>query len=393
MTPGRLSRRRLAAAAVLVTVVMVHLWLTDRWVALRPLGDAGAPGAPVRIEVAFVTELREASPPAPVARAPIVKPSAGEPRMAPSPAQAASAPLAAASEPVPLSPAPPGLAQDAPPAPRPVAEVVVEGAATSAGAVPAALPPSEPPPQAAPGVAKAFEWPPSTRLSYTLTGDFRGPVQGRARVEWLRTGERYQVHLEVRVGGDLVPLMSRRMSSDGRITAAGLEPARYDEETKVLLREPRTQTIVFEPGRVITPRGGPQPSLPGIQDTASQFVQLTWLFATQPGRLQKGQTLEMPLALARRVDRWVYDVVDEELVETPVGRIAAWYVRPRPESKTSSDLAVETWFAPSLQFLPVRIRIRQDDASFIDLLLERLPQQEASTPRAPGVGGASSLPR
>ena len=227
-------------------------------------------------------------------------------------------------------------------------------------------------------------------MSYTLVGDYRGPVQGKARVEWLRSGNRYQVHLDVRVGADFAPLMSRRMSSDGLLTEAGLKPLRYDEETRVLLREVRRQTIFFEPERIVLPRGGAQPTVPGVQDTASQFVQLSWMFTLQPQLLRAGQTVELPLALTRRVDRWVYDVVGEEVLDLPVGPVKAWHLKPRLQSKTSSDLAVETWFAPSLQYLPVRIRIRQDEASFIDLTLERLPQQgDASalgTASRPGSG-------
>ena len=33
------------------------------------------------------------------------------------------------------------------------------------------------------------------------------------------------------------------------------------------------------------------------------------------------------------------------------------------------------WVAPSLQYLPVRLLIRQDAQTYIDLLIERLPQQ------------------
>lgn len=251
-------------------------------------------------------------------------------------------------------------------------------AAVSPPSTPLSAPPSAPP--SAPSSAPSFEWPPSTRLSYTLVGDYRGPVQGKARVEWLRSGNRYQVHLDVRVGADFAPLMSRRMSSDGLLTEAGLKPLRYDEETRVLLREVRRQTIFFEPERIVLPRGGAQPTVPGVQDTASQFVQLSWMFTLQPQLLRAGQTVEVPLALTRRLDRWVYDVVGEEVLDLPVGPVKAWYLKPRLQSKTSSDLAVETWFAPSLQYLPVRIRIRQDEASFIDLTLERLPQQGDAAP-------------
>ena len=40
-------------------------------------------------------------------------------------------------------------------------------------------------------------------------------------------------------------------------------------------------------------------ALPGVQDTASQFVQLTWLFTTQPELLRVGRAIEVPLALPR----------------------------------------------------------------------------------------------
>ena len=74
-------------------------------------------------------------------------------------------------------------------------------AAAEAGSAPS-LPASsgEPAP-----VAADFEWPPSTRLSYRLTGNYRGPVEGQAQVEWLRAGTRYQVHMELSIGPDFSP--------------------------------------------------------------------------------------------------------------------------------------------------------------------------------------------
>ncbi len=220
----------------------------------------------------------------------------------------------------------------------------------------------------------AFEWPPSTRLSYTLSGSYRGPVQGKARVEWLRSGARYQVHLDVEVA----PLLSRRMSSDGVLGEQGLQPQRYEEETRALLSSARRRLVLFEPGRVRLPGQEPVAAPAGVQDTASQFVQLTWLFTTQPQRLRAGESVEMPLALPRRVARWVYDVVREDVLDTPVGRLPAWYLRPRPDTPGRNDLALEVWIAPTLQYLPVRIRIQQEADIFVDLLLERLPQQAAT---------------
>jgi len=400
-----MNRRRWAAVVLVAVVALVHLglmlWVED----LARLGAGAADTSPARIDVAFVRELAQAEPPpvapvaprpapaAPAAAAP-VPPAASAPLAGPEPVQAAAsspAEVAAASEAAAQAAdraassaqgepnASNALARASEPAdsaPAPSTSVAAAAPAPGAPSLPAAAAPSAP-------AAPAFDWPPSTRLSYNLVGDYRGPVQGKARVEWLRSGNRYQVHLDVRVGADFAPLLSRRMSSDGLLTEDGLKPQRYDEETRVLLREVRRQTILFEPERIVLPRGGVQPPVAGVQDTASQFVQLTWMFTLQPQLLRPGQTVEVPLALARRVDRWVYDVVGEEVLDLPVGPIKAWYLKPRLQSKTNSDLSVETWFAPSLQYLPVRIRIRQDEASFIDLMLERLPQQASASDAPP----------
>ena len=400
-----MNRRRWAAVVLVAVVALVHLglmlWVED----LARLGAGAADTSPARIDVAFVRELAQAEPPpvapvaprpapaAPAAAAP-VPPAASAPLAGPEPVQAAAsspAEVAAASEAAAQAAdraasaaqgepnASNALARASEPAdsaPAPSTSVAAAAPAPGTPSLPAAAAPSTP-------AAPAFDWPPSTRLSYNLVGDYRGPVQGKARVEWLRSGNRYQVHLDVRVGADFAPLLSRRMSSDGLLTEDGLKPQRYDEETRVLLREVRRQTILFEPERIVLPRGGVQPLVAGVQDTASQFVQLTWMFTLQPQLLRPGQTVEVPLALARRVDRWVYDVVGEEVLDLPVGPIKAWYLKPRLQSKTNSDLSVETWFAPSLQYLPVRIRIRQDEASFIDLMLERLPQQASASDAPP----------
>ena len=129
---------------------------------------------------------------------------------------------------------------------------------------------------AASGVAPAaFEWPASTRLSYLLTGNYRGEVNGSAQVEWVRAGSRYQVHLDLVVGPSGAPLITRRMTSDGDITEQGLAPRRYDQDTKVILQDRRRVTIQFEPGSVVLANGERRDSVAGVQDTASQFVQLT----------------------------------------------------------------------------------------------------------------------
>ncbi len=379
------TRRGAALVGLCIAVSAVHLWFAQQWARHSQLGDGAAASSLRRIEVAFVRELLPATPPpAPTviarravraaAAAPATTASApADPPVDP-PAQAVVAPA------VPMTAIEPVIDSSPPPAVSPAVEAATALSAASAPTAVALPTTSTTPITPITPTRAAFDWPPSTRLSYILTGDYRGPVDGAAQVEWLRSGNRYQVHLDVRIGAAVAPLVTRRISSEGELGESGLRPLRYDEETKVLLRDARRAAVRFEPDRIVLANGRDSPVEPGVQDTASQFVQLTWLFTTQPDLLRVGQTLEIPLALPRRVDRWVYDVVSEELLITPAGTIPTFYLKPRREAKAGGDLVVETWYAPSLQYLPVRIRIRQDERNYVDLMLDRLPQQ-GSGPR------------
>ena len=149
----------------------------------------------------------------------------------------ASAASEAASAPEPATSAP--VAAGEPVAVAESASAVAEAASAVAEAA------SNAPAEAA-QPADSFAWPASTRIRYTLTGQFRGEVHGSAEVQWLRQGERYQVHLEAVIGPKFAPLGSRRMSTEGRTTAQGLQPERYEQETRRLLSEPQLLRMAFD---------------------------------------------------------------------------------------------------------------------------------------------------
>jgi hypothetical protein len=346
MTP-----RRTGLFVLVGLVTALHLVLLPAVWPAR-LGEGAARDArPERLQVSFVQTLQPAEPPlrqlrplaaaARAGRALPVDPAASAPAL-PAPVEAPLLPELPAELPV--------LAQAELPA------------------VPV------PPPPAASAVpdATTFDWPPSTRLSYRVSGDVQGPVEGHARVEWLRQGLRYQVHLEISVA----LLATRRISSDGVITPAGLSPRRYDEETRIVLRDPRRLALDFGDEQVRMADGRLLPRPEGVQDSASQFVQMTWLLNARPELRQPGQSVSFSLALPRRIDAWTYQIVETVVVETPAGALPALHVKPQREAPTG-DLTAEVWVAPSLQFLPVRLRIRQGSAVTLELLLERLPEQAA----------------
>ncbi len=352
-------------------VLLAHLLLADRVLEQR-LGWGSGDPPPPRIDVAFVRELVAATPPVAVAPVPPRPAPDRLPAVAAKPRPAASSVQAAAV----LEPAEPAQAAaelDAPPSPASAAAEPAPALLAAVDLAPPAAPPI-PPPAAPASAASAthFDWPPSTRLSYQLSGHYRGPIDGSAQVEWLREGSRYQVRMSTAIG----PVLSRSISSEGLLTEAGLAPRRFDGEQKVIFRAARRWSLRFGPERITLPDGREIDTQPGAQDEASQFVQLAWLFTTRPERLQVGQFIEMPLIVNRTLERWIYDVVAEETLNFAFGTVPTVHVKPRREAR-SGDLAAEIWFAPTLQYLPVRILIRQHPDSWIDLTLDRPPLQAA----------------
>ena len=91
-------------------------------------------------------------------------------------------------------------------------------------------------------------------------------------------------------------------------------------------------------------------------------------------RLTPGSTIDVPLALPRNVSHWIYDVRDLDTLYTPFGHVEAYPLKPRRVARRGGDLSVEMWFAPSLHYLPVRLRIEQDAETYIDLMIARKPE-------------------
>jgi hypothetical protein len=360
-------RRRAALSALVLGVLVAHGCVTQT-LADRIIDFDKDSSMPARIEVAYVRDMTLSAPPptaAPAAPPPAV---ARRARRVVKPVAPASAPEVAPPVAAAASAAEPATE----PASAPAAIEQVAEAAPPASAVVAATPAS-----AAASAVAAFEWPASTRMSYELTGNYRGAVSGSAQVEWIRVGSHYQVHLDLIVGPSIAPVITRRMSSDGEITAEGLAPRRYDQDTKVVMRERHRATIVFEPGSVVLANGERRDTVPGVQDTASQFVQLTYVFSTRPELLRIGGTVDIPLALPHKVDVWTYDVVEEETLYTSFGPLPSIHLKPRRLVPRPGELSAEIWFAPQLRYMPVRIRISQDVETYVDLLIAKRPEMGA----------------
>jgi Protein of unknown function (DUF3108) len=365
LSAGRVRWRTVAFVALVGVVVLCHAWLTSE-LADRMIEIDAAAAMPARIEVAYVRTLELE---APKAVAPVAATSArAEPpaRRAP---RSVARPASAAEPSVLEEPVPERVAEAAS---EPAPEVAAASAPAAEATIVAAEAPASTPATAGP--TDAFAWPTATRVSYFLNGYWRGDLNGRAEVEWIRVDERYQVNVVLSAGPEFAPLFSRTMTSEGRIDESGLVPDRYDEDTKVMFRDRRRVSVVFTPESVTLANGQQRERLPGVQDTASQFIQFTWLFGSQPERLRVGNSFEFPLALPRSMNRWTYDVAEEETLYTSFATLATFHLKPRRAARKPGEWLVEMWFAPELRFLPVRIHIEQDAGTFVDLLIAKKPE-------------------
>jgi hypothetical protein len=317
------------------------------------------PEAPPPVEAAA------ARPPPPKKRSTITSA-----KVTPKPRRAASAPKAEpkASEPAEVAGAPasspaPQLPQPAQP---PVAATPASAASEPATAVAAASAASAAPAASAPAAATADNWPPDTRVSYKLTGWFRGDLIGDARVQWQRQGERYQARVDLDVG-----IIRYSFLSQGDVDGDSLSPRAYQESSPN-----RTRLVQLGPGAVVLNDGRTVERPPAVQDTASQFVELGHRFATGKEKLAPGAAVAIWLARPGGIDEWTYDVIGLETLATPqLGPIPAWHLKPRPIANPRGNITAEIWFAPSLQYMPVRVKINMGTEAWADLMVDRIEQR------------------
>lgn len=371
----RPQRRRWALVALVAVVVVLHAWVTQGVMAhLQALG--GDQSLQIkRMEAELVAEMALSEPP--VAAAPPAAPAPeAEPEEAAKPQP--PAPVASAASKPRLKASSPAVAEAASAASAPASEAVVVAQAVSA--LPAIDPERIHPAASASTAASAasapvFEWPVATRVTYKVEGYLRGPIYGSGMVEWVRQDQRYQVHVDAVLGPSFAPIGSRRWTSEGVITPNGLSPQKFEAVDKLLIKSSPPKVVTFEESELILPSGERVGKLPGVQDIPSHFIQLAYQFILNPQKLQVGGVIEMPVATTKRLEQVIYDVEAMEVLDTPLGKLDTFRLKPRPLKDQKAGAMAEIWIAPALQYLPIRMLIRQGEKDYLDMQMDRKPQQ------------------
>lgn len=271
---------------------------------------------------------------------------------APTPSGAGTEHLAEAVPPVPAPP-------EAAPAALPPASAASSPSAAQEGAGVDITPPG--------GGAGASTAPPPVRLpspvklSFDVAGQAKKfDYQARAELVWQHDGARYEARQEI----SAFLVGSRTQRSTGMVTAQGLQPERFGDKN----RSERAAHFDYPRSRVTFSANTPEAAIgPGAQDRLSVFIQLAGLLAATPDRFVPGTQLTLTTVSATSADRWTFTVEATETLNLPAGALPTLKLQRLP--RRDYDQKAELWLAPSMGYLPVRIKITQASGDFADLRL------------------------
>lgn len=228
------------------------------------------------------------------------------------------------------------------------AQTAAQRSESRASALPPALPPA------------------STQLLYDVSGSIKGlNYRASSTLDWTQADGRYNARLEMRIA----LLGSRVQTSTGQVTASGLSPERFSDKSRnerAAHFDRTRQTIRFSNNQ-------PDAALQaGAQDRLSLFMQLAGLLQGQAHAYPVGHSISLQVAGTNDAEVWRFRVAESDTLTLPAGTLRARRLVREP--REPRDSLIDIWFAPELAYLPVRIRITQENGDRVDQQLRQMPQ-------------------
>jgi hypothetical protein len=200
-------------------------------------------------------------------------------------------------------------------------------------------------------------------ISYSVSMGTSGFVIGRSVHELRHDNRTYRLRSTTETTGlaGLFKPIKLVHLSEGEIDAAGLRPLQFRIERDGVADE--RASFDWSAGEVSLPvREKVFPLEPGAQDMLSMFCQLA-LIPTD------GPKVMMPVVTGKKIERYEFEVMGEELVSTGLGEIRATHLRTRAATGTE---ATEVWLGLSVSRLPVRIRHTDRKGEVFDQVADRI---------------------
>lgn len=253
----------------------------------------------------------------------------------------------------PAKPRPVKTPPAAPPGAPPPEEAQTPAAPSEAATEPAPMvsdASNEAPPNPSPGPLTLL--PQRIAIAYTLYKGEQKLNVGRMSHTWQMEGAHYTLTSIAEATG-LFSLFVRGtliQVSRGELTPEGLKPSEFwiqrgqsGNRTESASFDWTSQILRF--GRANEQKT--QALNPGTQDVLSVLYQLA-LTAPHAG------TLDLAVTNGRKFDRYVYRVVGEEMLETPLGTLKTQHLT---KASDGGGDGLDVWLAADYHYLPVRVRI------------------------------------
>ena len=217
--------------------------------------------------------------------------------------------------------------------------------------------------------ASAFKIPASAFLKYQVVGMSKQlNYSAWAEFSWQQDGQRYDSKLEV--GAFL--LGSRSQTSQGTLGAEGLMPQRFGDK----YRSEVASHFQRDKGVISFSTNAPEvPLLKGAQDRLSVVMQIAALLSAEPERYPLGTMLSFQTAATRDAEVWLFLVEKFESLQLPYGDVPTIKINRKPRKEF--DQTIELWFAPSIDYLPVRLRVTNANGDFVDQQLRKVERPKS----------------
>ena len=212
--------------------------------------------------------------------------------------------------------------------------------------------------------ASAFKIPAPVFLKYQVLGMSKQMnYSAWAEFSWQHDGQRYDSKLEV--GAFL--LGSRSQTSQGTLGAEGLMPQRFGDKfrSEVASHFQRDKSVIS-----FSTNAPEVPLLKGAQDRLSVVMQIAALLSAEPERYPIGTMLSFQTVATRDAEVWLFLVEKSETLQLPYGDVPTIKVNRKPRKEF--DQSIELWFAPSIDYLPVRLRVTNANGDFVDQQLRKV---------------------
>ncbi|QEI04805.1 DUF3108 domain-containing protein [Pigmentiphaga aceris] len=210
--------------------------------------------------------------------------------------------------------------------------------------------------------------PPDAHLYYQTKVAAKGmSLSIDSEIEWSRQGDTYRVlnHAQHMLLGNLT------FDSRGRVTPAGLVPEAYLETR----RKREKLVTIDQASKQVKFSGGQTAAAPaGLQDRTSVLLQLSSLARGDAAAFQTGKTLTVPVAGSSQVQEWVFQIVGEETLSSPMGKLRTVHVKRQPRAGRDGpdEQQVDVWLAPDRNWLPARVRLREANGDEFDQVVSRI---------------------